>query len=874
MKKLLLFLVALFAVLLVFTGCDFSDGAEHVHEWKEYGTTDPTCVKWGERLELCTKCLETREVKDLRPTGHTWDDGVITLEPTCVSGERVYRCTKCQDTRKEGVAPLYAHRWDLGEITVEPTCTESGKRVYHCMECDATRDLVIKNLDHDLTPSEVTKEPTCTKAGVRAYSCVRCKESWTKPIPATDHDWDNGTVTVGWNCGKAGEKTYACANCTETKTETVKATGNHQWGAAAITKEATCEKVGELYYTCGVCKAVKREEMPAAGHSWDNGEVTAAPTCGEAGLLTYSCVNCTETKTKTISPTEEHNWEEGVCSVCAAPEYPYTKGLRFELSEDGLSYTVIDYVGTDTEVVIPPYFRGKPVVVIGKSAFSGCGTITAVIIPSTVTSIGYAAFANCSSLVELEIPPTITSIGNSAFYYCEKLSSLEIPASVNSIGEDAFYYCRGLNSLTFAKESMCESIGARAFYYCKGLKSIIIPNSVITIGKGVFQECKLESLTLPSFNFHLGLLFYGYSSNNPASNVPYSLKTVVISGGTFIADGAFKNCSGITSITLPSTLERIGAEAFYGCKGLTQMEIPAAVIEIGSYAFLGCVNLASVTFSDAEGWYWKEGMALPVSNSVKAAEYLTDTYADCTWQKNEKNEAIQALAGDYLLDATPYGLPLTFYIRIDADETFTISNQRDFSVDKGNGTVTESNGIFVLVYSDSTAAEPKTATFTVVDGNLVFSTRVPVGTAGIDSHDFENLPIIAHTLTHEEILGEYVGTYVKENGITIGGTTYEYSLILSADESYTFTCTYSLSITIGGSTAYTFVETGTFTRNGTVFVITPKTQTNAAGETLQIETPTSVTGTIIDGVITVAFQHSVTSTSRDECTAEKVAVTE
>lgn len=230
------------------------------------------------------------------------------------------------------------------------------------------------------------------------------------------------------------------------------------------------------------------------------------------------------------------------------------------------------------------------------------------------------------------------------------------------------------------------------------------------------------------------------------------------------------------------------------------------------------------------------------------------------------NPAIAAIVGDYLLDAKPFGMAMSWYVCIGADETFKISTKRDFSVDKGHGAVTESNGTFVFVYSDGTANEPKTATFTVVDGNLVFSTPVPVGAATVSSNEAEN-PVTAYTLANEEVLGEYVGTYEKQSGM--GTTLYEYSIVLAAGRKYTFTS----SFTMMGAT-YTLVETGSFTLNGTTFTITPKTMDKGMGAGAEAVTVDPVAGTLENGVITAAFQHSAMAPSRVECTAQKATTAE
>lgn len=245
----------------------------------------------------------------------------------------------------------------------------------------------------------------------------------------------------------------------------------------------------------------------------------------------------------------------------------------------------------------------------------------------------------------------------------------------------------------------------------------------------------------------------------------------------------------------------------------------------------------------------------------------TTTEAPVTTTATPANPAIAAIAGDYLLDAKPFGMAMSWYVRIGADETFKISTKRDFSVDKGHGAVTESNGTFVFVYSDGTANEPKTATFTVVDGNLVFSTAVPVGAATVSSNEAEN-PVTAFTMAHEELFGEYVGTYVKESAMA-GTTTYEYTLVLAAGRKYTFTSSFESAM---GS--FTLVETGVFTLNGTTFTITPKTVDKGLGAGVEAVTVDPISGTLENGVITAAFQHSAMAPSRVECTARKATTAE
>ena len=62
-----------------------------------------------------------------------------------------------------------------------------------------------------------------------------------------------------------------------------------------------------------------------------------------------------------------------------------------------------------------------------------------------------------------------------------------------------------------------------------------------------------------------------------------------------LGDYAFYGCSGLTSLTLPSSVTEIGEHAFLNCRGLTNFTIPSGVTSIGTSAFFCCYGLISLT---------------------------------------------------------------------------------------------------------------------------------------------------------------------------------------------------------------------------------------------------------------------------------------
>ena len=190
-------------------------------------------------------------------------------------------------------------------------------------------------------------------------------------------------------------------------------------------------------------------------------------------------------------------------------------------------------------------------ITIGEEMFYQ-SDLRSVVIPTNVTTVGYSAFKRCSSLttVTFEKESQLKTIGGDYYYGgafsdCTALTSIEIPASVETIGNTAFSDCSSLATVTFEKGSRLKTIGNNAYYRCTSLTSIEIPASVETIEKKAFMHCS----SLATVTFEKGS----------------QLKT--IAGDSY--DGAFSDCTALTSIEIPASVETIEATAFKRCSKLT-----------------------------------------------------------------------------------------------------------------------------------------------------------------------------------------------------------------------------------------------------------------------------------------------------------------
>ena len=208
------------------------------------------------------------------------------------------------------------HEYDEGIVTVEPTCDSIGWKTCTCTICGETKEVTIPVIDHIWNNGEVQKEATCTEDGSKKYTCTVCGGMYIESLPALGHDYE--TVTVAPTCTEDGSITNGCTRCNEGTTEVIPATG-HTMDNGVVTTAATCTKTGVMTYTCTACGHAITEEIPMVAHTYDNGIVTTEPTCSKTGVMTYTCTGCSGTYTESI-PTVSHNFVDGSCTGCGASQ--------------------------------------------------------------------------------------------------------------------------------------------------------------------------------------------------------------------------------------------------------------------------------------------------------------------------------------------------------------------------------------------------------------------------------------------------------------------------------------------------------------------------------------------------------------------------
>ena len=275
-------------------------------------------------------------------------------------------------------------------------------------------------------------------------------------------------------------------------------------------------------------------------------------------------------------------------------------------------------------------------ITIGEEMFYQ-SDLRSVVIPTNVTTVGYSAFKRCSSLttVTFEKESQLKTIGGDYYYGafsdCTALTSIEIPASVETIGNTAFSDCSSLATVTFEKGSRLKTIGNNAYYRCTSLTSIEIPASVETIEKKAFMHC--SSLATVTFEKGSQLKTIAGDSYDGAFSDCTALTSIEIPASVETIEAtAFKRCSKLTTITFEkgSLLKTIGGGyyssyyhgAFSDCSSLTSIEIPASVETIEATAFSDCSQLATVTF--------EKGSQLKTIGGGYSSSYYYGAFLGCS----------------------------------------------------------------------------------------------------------------------------------------------------------------------------------------------------------------------------------------------------
>ena len=321
----------------------------------------------------------------------------------------------------------------------------------------------------------------------------------------------------------------------------------------------------------------------------------------------------------------------------------------------------------------------------GTDTFSGASALTDITLPEGIAITEGSTFSECTSLESIELPASITTIPSHMFAGCSALERVTAKGTITAIDNGAFGSVTDWKNHETADTALTEipdlsqvtSIGDRAFYGCSALETVDL-HSVTTMGYAAFQGCKALSGKIDLSNLEVipGHAFC-YDPNitsvitcSTLSSIgdwafiwagisTISLPETLNSIGTY----TFYKASLSGTVALPDSLTQLGASAFSGCKEVEAIQIGSGLTDIPPNAFAGCTNLKTITVNNR-----REDVTIPKIDGVT----VTYTIPSLEATDDKVSNAEGALSLQQAVDQAN-GTPVTIEKDIRLDEPVRIA---------------------------------------------------------------------------------------------------------------------------------------------------------------------------------------------------------
>lgn len=220
---------------------------------------------------------------------------------------------------------------------------------------------------------------------------------------------------------------------------------------------------------------------------------------------------------------------------------------------DGDHAVLEGYTGEDELVAIPAKVKGLPVTEVGDQAFFGNEYVREVTVPDTVTAIGSEAFRG-TKIRHFAVPPKLKRLGSAAFSRTAYLEAFtqDAPNKLTSVQDGVLFSADGKTLLAYpsAKAKTYQipdgvEVVAYAAFASAGITGVTFPESIREIEPAAFIDCRsLEGISLPDSLERLGAAAFGE--------------------GAPMMTAKEDTYSKVSSVRIGPKVNYIGAEAFSG----------------------------------------------------------------------------------------------------------------------------------------------------------------------------------------------------------------------------------------------------------------------------------------------------------------------
>ena len=573
--------------------------------------TEATCKADGTKHKECTVChteLETGKIDKL--TTHTPASTVIEnkIDSTCSklgSYDEVVKCSVCdiELSREEKEIGKLPHTEATDEAKA-PTCTETGlTEGKHCSVCSTV--LVKQETVDALGHTEVTDEakaPTCTETGLtEGKHCSICSTVLVKQeiVDALGHTeaTDEAKAPTCTETGLTEGKHCSLCSTVLVAQETVNALGHTEVVDAQVNPTCTASGLTKGSH-CSVCEAIiiPQSVIEALGHSYKT--VVTAPNCTEQGYTTYTCycgyeyignyvsaLGHTEVTDEEVKPacTETGLTEGAHCGVCneilVKQEVVNPLGHSYKsvitaptCTEEG--YTTHTCHCGDTYKDSPVESTGHTPVVdkavapdctnIGLTEGAHCSVCDKVFVAQEVVPAN--GHTHSESVVENNVLPDCLNDGHyESVVYCT-VCNAEISRATVTVS------ALGHSYNTVVTVPTCTEKGYTT-YTCHCGDSYI-SDEVAALGhtysNGICVRCGIHEYLNFTKDYNRYIV-NGYIGNPTTVVIPDTYLGLPVYA---ISSEAFKDCTSMTSIVIPSSVTSIGTACFIGCSSLETMTMP------------------------------------------------------------------------------------------------------------------------------------------------------------------------------------------------------------------------------------------------------------------------------------------------------------
>ena len=601
--------------------------ATGAHEWDVWQTiTAATCEQAGERSHMCVICgtVETETV----PAAHTLT-AREAVAATCGSDGRAahYYCSRCgKYFADESATQELSYNEDIfiphtsehvwTEWTEAVTdCTHGGTRTRSCTVCGMQESGESVPAEGHTMTYHARVDATCGADGTAEYwECGKCGLLFTDPlgnaqitqdglvIPATDnHVYGEWTTVEEASCTQDGSRRRECGTCGQVHTETLNKLGHAMEFIAA--EEATCEAAGNIaHYHCGRCgldfldkagaELLENVTVAKLDHDMTHHAYEAATCTTEGNIEYWSCSICGKNysdeqgaavaEETVIAPinhankvhhqavgascTQDGNIEYYYCPDCGkyfdSDMAEIEQGATVISGGHALSYSQQVDATCGEEGMLEHWVCGRCELLFSDANGKNAVTAEDLVIP--IDEDGHD-LVNHKCLICGYIQPEGEYATTTLEYnpdYADRVSYMGDAKDDSQIVIPAYYMSES------GEYVEVTTIGPNAFKDYGG-DVIVIPGTVTTIFPGAFAGCTAAVVFEGPTNMTT-------LSNNAFENyagsmviLPEGLKNIGRVGSGADSTAVFRNCTNLTYVYIPVSVEFICGACFYGCGGFT-----------------------------------------------------------------------------------------------------------------------------------------------------------------------------------------------------------------------------------------------------------------------------------------------------------------